>query len=289
MKLLNKLVVITGAGSGIGRQLALGALARGAAVAALDRNPALLSKTAELADAGDRLQTFELDVADRAGAAAAPARIAERFGREADGLVNNAGVIQPFVRIADLPMETIDRVMEVNLFGTIRLTKAFLPVLLARPEAHIACVSSMGGFLPVPGQSAYGSAKAGVKLFTEALACELKGTNVGVSVVFPGAIATDITANSGVDAPKVEPEAGKKQREYKLTSAADAAKIILDGIEANRLRILVGQDAKFMDAIYRISPERAAAFITKQMANLLPGDARQPTRTPADRSLRTSA
>lgn len=115
-----------------------------------------------------------------------------------DGIINNAGIIQPFVDLNDLGMDRIERVLNINFYGTLYMVKAFLPFLLERPEAHIVNVSSMGGFLPVPGQSIYGASKAAVKLMTEALHSELKGTNVSVSVVIPGGIATDIKKNSDI-------------------------------------------------------------------------------------------
>jgi short-subunit dehydrogenase len=97
-----------------------------------------------------------------------------------------------------LPYDAIERVLNVNLYGVIYMTKAFLPHLLTRPEAHIVNVSSMGGFFPVPGQSLYGASKAAVKLLTEGLYSELIDTNVRVTAVFPGAIATNISQNSGL-------------------------------------------------------------------------------------------
>jgi short-subunit dehydrogenase len=176
------------------------------------------------------------------------------------------GIIQPFVKIADLDLQTIERVMNVNWWGVVYMTKTYLPLLLARPEAHVCNISSMGGFLPVPGQSCYGASKAAVKLFTEGLHSELAGTKVGVTIVFPGAIETHITENSGV---KISSEMEGQKGSYKLTSPKDAAKMILDGIEGNKYRVLVGQDAGFMDKIYRLSPERAAAFIANKMKSLL--------------------
>jgi short-subunit dehydrogenase len=147
------------------------------------------------------------------------------------------------------------------------LNRAFLPIFLGRPEAHIVNVSSMGGFLAVPGQTIYGASKAAVKLFTEGLHSECAGTNVRVTVVFPGAVATNITANSGVDIP-VSPEMA--QAAARRTLAADkAARIILDGMERDAYRVLVGGDAKLMDRLYRLSPRRAAGFIAGQMKDLL--------------------
>ncbi|HSL34785.1 MAG TPA: SDR family NAD(P)-dependent oxidoreductase [Candidatus Limnocylindrales bacterium] len=127
----------------------------------------------------------------------------------------------------------------------------------------------MGGFLPVPGQTIYGASKAAVKLFTEGLHSECAGTNVHVTVVFPGAVATNITTNSGVEIPISGSEAQTRAR--RITSADKAARIILDGMEKNAYRVMVGGDAKLMDRLYRLNPRRAAAFIAGQMKDLLRG------------------
>lgn len=182
-----------------------------------------------------------------------------------DGLINNAGIIQPFVTIEELDYATIERVMAVNFMGSVYMVKAFLPFLRERPVAHIANVSSMGGFLPVPGQVLYGASKAAVKLLTEGLYAELLDTNIGVSVIMPGAVATNITANSGVSIPGMDASAASAR----TTSAADAARIMLDGIEHNRLHIYVGRDSLMMGAACRIAPKEATKMISKQMKGLL--------------------
>jgi len=267
MKVLNKVVVVTGGANGIGRELVLALLSKGASVAAVDINAPALEETLALAGRNrDRLATYIVNVADRAAVNALPAQIIARFGA-VDGIINNAGIIQPFVRLKDLDDAAIDRVMNVNLFGTLYMTRAFLPHLLARPEAHITNISSMGGFLPVPGQTIYGAAKAAVKLLTEGLSSELLGTNVKVTVVFPGAIGTNIAGNSGVmdSLPK---DAGGPAP--KMLAPGKAAQIILEGIENDAYRVLVGSDARLMDAIYRLDPQRAARFIYNQMRTLLP-------------------
>ncbi len=132
--------------------------------------------------------------------AALPAEVAAHHGA-VDGVVDCAGIIQPFVRLKDLEDPAIERVFAVNWYGTFNVTRALLPVFLARPVGHIVNVSSMGGFLPVPGQTIYGASKAAVKLLTEGLHAECGGTRVRVTVVFPGAVAANITSNSGVDTP----------------------------------------------------------------------------------------
>jgi NADP-dependent 3-hydroxy acid dehydrogenase YdfG len=269
MRVAGKVLVVTGAGSGIGREVAREALRRGAKVAACDVNPTTLAETADLAGAGGRLSTHELNVADRAAVEALPAAVTERHGA-IDGIVHCAGIIQPFVRLKDLEYATIDRVFAVNWLGTLFLTKTLLPILLARPEGHIVNVSSMGGFLPVPGQTIYGASKAAVKLLTEGLHSECAGTNVRVTVVFPGAVATNITTNSGVAAPGGASAADTEKMARRITPADKAARIILDGMEKDAFRVMVGGDATFMDRIYRLDPRRAAGFIAKQMKSLLP-------------------
>lgn len=267
MRVRDKVFVVTGGGSGMGRELSLGLLVRGARVATIDIRRESLDETRELADAGERLATFVVDVTDRDAVMALPEEVISALG-SVDGLINNAGVIQPFVRVADLDVEVIDRVLNVNLYGPIHMVKAFLPHLLERPEAHIANVSSMGGFLPVPGQTIYGASKAAVKLLTEGLYAELLDTNVGVSVIMPGAVRTNITDNSGVSMPEMSPEDNEKAASRGLT-AEEAAAIMLDGIEDDRLHIYVGRDSRMMSLATRVAPRRATHLISKQMKDLL--------------------
>ncbi|MBV6395205.1 MAG: putative oxidoreductase SadH [Anaerolineales bacterium] len=268
MKAQNKIMVITGGGNGIGRELVLNLLSKGAHVAAVDISEAGLKETAELAGGKqDRLSTHIVNITDRSAVEALPEQIIAKYG-VVDGLINVAGIIQPFVRINDLDYAAIERVMSVNFYGTLYMIKTFLPHLLKRPEAHIANVSSMGGFLPVPGQSIYGASKAAVKLMTEALHSELSNTNVRVTVIFPGAIGTNIANNSGVGNTLNVP--GDSQRQsFKMLAPDKAAAIIVDAIEKDKYSVFVGQDSKFMDFIYRLHPKRAAGFIARQMAALL--------------------
>jgi short-subunit dehydrogenase len=226
-----------------------------------------VAETAVLAGVADRVSTHVLNVADKSAVEALPAAVGARFGA-VDGVIHCAGIIQPFVRLKDLDYAAIDRVMAVNWLGTLYMTKTFLPLLVARPEAHIVNVSSMGGFLPVPGQTVYGASKAAVKLLTEGLHAECAGTPVRVTVVFPGAVATNITANSGVDIPVSGADAEAMAR--RITSAETAARLILEGMERDAYRVMIGGDAKLMDRLYRLSPRRAAGFIAGRMKDLLP-------------------
>lgn len=266
MQIENNVFVVTGGGNGMGREVALELLRRGARVAAADLSADGLAETARLAAAGDRLTTHVLNVADRDAVLALPAAVEAAHG-QVDGLLNIAGIIQPFVKIQDLPFEQIERVMNVNFWGVVGMTKAFLPTLLARPAAAILNVSSMGGFLPVPGQAAYGASKAAVKLFTEALFAELQGTNVAVTVVFPGGVSTNITGNSGVDVAAMAAAGDGKQRT--TTTPADAGRQIVDGLATGAFRVRIGSDARFMDRLSRLSPKRATLLIADQMKSLL--------------------
>ena len=267
MQIENKVFVVTGGGNGMGREVALQLIARGARVAAVDLNQAGLDETAALAAAGDRLTTHAVNVTDRKAVLALPAAVKKAHG-QIDGLFNVAGIIQPFVKIIDLDFDVIERVFNVNLWGTINMTKAFLPELLERPEAGLLNVSSMGGFLPVPGQAAYGASKAAVKLFTEALYAETRGTNLSVTVVFPGGVATNITGNSGVDTSKMAAMAGEG-KPRKTVTPAEAGRQIIEGLEKGAFRVRIGSDARFMDRLSRLSPRRATLLIADQMKALL--------------------
>jgi len=266
MQVMGKVFVVTGGGSGMGRELTLLLLKKGARVAALDMNESTLKETESLAgEYRENLSIHVANITDRDAVLNLPEAVIQIHGA-VDAIINNAGIIQPFVKIKDLEFKDIERVFNVNFWGLVNMTKAFLPHLLKRPEAHIINTSSMGGYLPVPGQTVYGASKAAVKLFTEGLHSELLETNVHVTTVFPGAIATNISANSGVSSNTVSSENAPK---FKMTTAPVAAEIIVDGIEKNKYRVMVGSDAKMMDFLSRLMPERAAKIIYTQMRSLL--------------------
>ena len=267
MNPLNKTIIVTGGGSGMGRELVIQLLKKGARVAAIDVNNNTLIETKTLSgELGKNLSLHTVNIADRTHVEQLPEAILKIHG-SIDGLINNAGIIQPFVKINDLTYDAMDRVMNVNFYGVVYMTKTFLPYLLKQSEAHIVNISSMGGFLPVPGQTVYGASKAAVKLFTEGLNSELKGTSVGVTVIFPGAIATNITENSGIKMDLSKMDASQKQ--YKTLPASEASRLIIAAMERKAFRACVGSDSNFMDFIYRLHPRFAAGFIAKKMANLL--------------------
>ena len=264
MDISGKVFVITGAGNGIAREVALQLLARGARVAGVDLSEAGLAETATLAAAGDRFTSHAVNIADRDAVAALPEAVLAAHG-QIDGLLNIAGVIQKFVKIADLDFSEMEKVMNVNFWGVMHTVKAFLPHLVARPEAALVNVASMGAYAPVPGQAVYGASKAAVTLLTEALYAELMDTSVAVSIVFPGAIGTNIAANSGLDMSG----AGAEGSTHKTTSAVKAGEVIVETIEKGHFRATIGSDAATMDRLSRLNPKMATRLIAKQMGDLL--------------------
>jgi len=266
LKVTNKVIVVTGGGSGIGRELVLQLIKRNAKVAAVDLNEDALNETMTLAgNDKDKISVHVVNVSDREAVNALPQQVIDAHG-SIDGLINNAGIIQPFVPFQDLSQEAIDRVLNVNLYGVIYMTKAFLPFLLERTEAHIVNISSMGGFFPFPGQTLYGASKAAVKLLTEGLYSELLDTNIGVTVVFPGAIATKITENSGVSRDNNDAESSSS---LPMTSPSDAATTIIEGMEKDKFQVYVGNDAKLMNILYKLIPKRATHFMQRRMKGML--------------------
>ena len=267
MNVNGKVIVVTGGGSGIGRQLVLELLRRGARVASVDLSAEGLAETTELAgEMRSRLSSHQLNITDLPAVEALPEAVIAAHGA-VDGIINNAGIIQRFIPFKDLTIAEIERVMNINYYGAIYMTKVFLPHLLKRPEAHIVNVASMGAFVPVPGQTIYGASKAAVKLFTEGLHSELMGTRVGVTLAIPGATTTNIALNSGVMTRDLQEKADK---EYKTTPADVVAREFVNGMEAGKYRVLVGSDTKTMDFLHRLMPKRAASIIYNQMKNLLP-------------------
>ncbi len=264
MKIAGKVFVVTGAGNGIGRQVVLDLVQRGARVAAVDRRQESLNETQALVPAG-AISLHDVDITDREAVAALPQQVLAAHG-QVDGLVNVAGVIQRFVPVAELDLSEIDRVMAINFQGTLLMDKAFLPLLLARNESSLVNVSSMGALVPVPGQGAYGASKAAVALLTATLFAELKGTPVAVTLVYPGAVATQIAANSGVDMSRLMPATGDAP---KMTPAPEAARQIVDAIERGTYRVRIGSDARMLDRLGRLMPTRSISIIANKMKDLL--------------------
>ena len=265
MKVLNKTFVVTGGGNGLGREIVLELLKRGSQVAAVDIDENSLDQLVkDTLDYKDKLKTYSLNIMDFEQIISFKDEVLKDF-KKVDGLINVAGVIQPFVKINDLDYDSIRRVMDINLYGTLYMVKTFLPEILKLDEGHIVNFSSMGGFLPVPGQAIYGASKAAVKLMTEALYAELKDTNVKVTLVFPGAVKTNIAKHSIKDAPDMN----ESESKHKMLSPEKAALLTINAIEKNKLYVYYGSDSRIMNKLYRLMPKRAVNIIAKKMGGLL--------------------
>jgi NAD(P)-dependent dehydrogenase (short-subunit alcohol dehydrogenase family) len=265
-KVNGKVCVVTGAGSGIGRELALELARRGArAVAISDVNDEGLTQTARLVGEQAPAATIHqqhLDVADRQAFTAYAETVAGEFG-VVHQLYNNAGIASgKTVREADFAM--YDKVIGVNLFGVIHGTKVFLPHLIASGDGHVTNISSLNGFMAQDELSAYCTTKFGVRGFTETLRIEMLRDKlpVRVTVVHPGGVKTNIANNGLLHAEELGYEVSDHERRRvqayndKLLRMPPsvAAKIIVDAVESNRARVLVGNDAKMVDLIVRIFP-----------------------------------
>jgi len=253
-------IAVTGAASGIGRALAIELAARGADLALADRDEAgLQTVAAEIAKASPRkVSLHRVDVSEQEQIAA--------FAREAVAahpslniLINNAGVslLGLFHEIDQAQMEWL---FNINFWGAVHATRAFLPHLASQPASHIVNISSIFGIMAPPGQTAYSAAKFAIRGFSEALRHELQiaKSPVRLSVVHPGGIKTNIVRNSraGVGVTDNERRAQSIERFDAIaqTSPKDAALRIIKGIEKNEPRILIGSDARFMELLQRFRP-----------------------------------
>jgi len=255
MEYAGKAAVVTGAGSGIGRALVTELARRGADVAASDVDKVGLDETVELCGrAGGKVRPYALDVSDREAMLAHADDVMRDFGR-VDLMVNNAGVALA-ASVLESSFEDIDWLLGINLFGVINGTKAFLPHLVASGDGHLVNISSVFGLIGVPTQSAYCTAKFGVRGFTESLRLEMiaESVPVGVHCVHPGGIRTNIARNARVDPSVAQRSAdpGKDFDRVARTTPAKAATKILKGVDKGSPRILIGTDAYVIEAIPRL-------------------------------------
>ncbi|PWJ47496.1 Short-chain dehydrogenase [Quadrisphaera granulorum] len=272
-----KVCVVTGAGSGIGRALALELAKRGARLALSDVVLDGVSETAERARAlGAQVHVAQLDVADRAAVTAYAVVVADLHGA-VHQLYNNAGVAGGSTvlesAVLDSAWADFERVLSINLFGVIYGTRAFLPHLVASGDGHVVNISSLNGFMAQDGLSAYSASKFGVRGFTEALRVEMlaAGHPVRVTVVHPGGVHTQIAtaalerARASGHRVTAADEAQVRRYQEKLLRMApeQAARIVVDGVVAGRSRILVGRDAKIIDAVVRLVPSHYPAIVAR--------------------------
>lgn len=258
-------VVLTGAGSGIGAALARVLAQRGAHLALVDLDDAGLEETVRGLPTSCRVSRHVMDVADPVAIDALPAAVEAAHGAPADILINNAGVALSG-SFADVAARDFDWLMAINLHGPIRLTRAFLPILLLRPGAQIVNISSIFGIIAPPGQTAYCAAKFGLRGFSESLRHELAPRGIGVTVVHPGGVRTSIARNAritGPDNPEQAEERAKQMEKLLVMPPERAAGIIADGIERRARRVLVGNDARMMDIVQRLMPARYWSVVQK--------------------------
>jgi short-subunit dehydrogenase len=251
-RLENKVVVITGAASGIGAALARGLAQRGAHLALVDVDRAGLGRVgAELSPFTGRVSLHTADVADRARMEALPVEVVAEHG-SVDVLINNAGVTIG-ATFADHSIDDAEWLLGINLMGVLYGTKFFLPELLASEDALIVNLSSMFGIFSMPGQAMYSASKAAVRGFTEALFTELDGTSVRLLSVHPGAIRTNVIRSArGMEA-DAKVTAVDLQERFGMP-AERAAATILRAMERDKRRLLIGVDAHIGVLLKRLFP-----------------------------------
>ena len=256
MRLTGRTAVVTGAAGGIGRAIAVSLARRGCHLALADVDEAGLAETADLARVdGVRVSRHRVDVADRLAVAGFPNVVtAEHAG--VDVLVNNAGVAVggTFEQVSD---EDFEWLFEVNFWGVVRMTRAFLPLLRASDDGRVVNLSSVYGLIAPPEQVAYAASKFAVRGFSEALRHELEGSGVGVTVVHPGGVNTSIAEKARVPAGVTEEEIARRRERYKKLLRLPpevAGETIVRGIEHRQARVLIGSDAKVISLIARLLP-----------------------------------
>lgn len=254
-----KTALVTGAGGGIGRNIALGLAKRGVRGLALcDILEDTVRETASLAQAlGAQVSVHVFDIADRCAIEALPAQVRDEHA-SIEVLVNNAGVTLG----GHFDAGTIDEfewVLTINLLGVTRMTRVFLPQLKQVPAAQIINISSLFGLIGVPGQAAYCASKFGVRGFSNALIAELDQSNVGVTVVHPGGISTEIANRARMPASLTEEQVSKGRasaNKLLVMPPQQAAEIILDAAARRQERVIVGRDAKIAALFERFFPVR---------------------------------
>lgn len=266
-----KVCVVTGAGSGIGRALALDLARQGAALALSDKNAASLAETAALLTsyASNRIRTDVLDVSDADAIELYAPMIRESLG-PADCVFNVAGLSR-IGSFNNTSLASFESVLNVNFWGTVRMSKAFLGQLVETKGA-IVNISSVFGLIAVPGQAHYCASKFAVRGFSETIAAELESEDVHVACVHPGGVATNIARSAIVDAmPKnatSSEDLAARFDKIAITSPERAAEIILDGVKRGKRRIMIGRDAKIVSFLQRMFPAGYPAILKR-----LKGDA----------------
>ncbi len=267
-RLKDRVAVVTGAASGIGRATAIALTREGCHVALVDIKEEPLAETRALCGASRNVSTHVLDVSDKAAMTQLAADVKQEHGGT-HILINNAGV-SVGATFADHSLEDFEWLMGVNFWGVVYGCKLFLPELLQADEAHIVNVSSVFGLQGVPMNAAYCASKFAVRGLSESLRAELVETHVGVTCVHPGGVATNIVR----DARFVEPDGmeGVQQRAVetfkKMLPPERAAQDILRGIKRNSARVMVTREAYAIDWVKRAFPDLSTRIVGKNWRNL---------------------
>ncbi|OZC94649.1 acetoin dehydrogenase [Rhodococcus sp. 06-235-1A] len=267
-----KVAVVTGAGSGIGRALALELAGRGAKLALSDVDTAGLDETVRRVEAlGAEVKSDFLDVSQRETVLDYAEAVVAHFGK-VNQIYNNAGIAY-HGDVDKSSFKDIERIVDVDFWGVVNGTKAFLPHIQASGDGHIINISSLFGLLAIPSQSAYNAAKFAVRGFSESLRMEMliSRAPVKVTVVHPGGIKTAIARNATV-AENYDQADFAKFFDTKLakTTPLDAAKTILKGVEKGKGRVLIGSDAIALDLLQRITGSRYQGLIVAVSRRALP-------------------
>lgn len=247
----NKVAVITGAGSGIGRALANQLAASGANLALADMNMAGLEETVANLPAKVKATTYKLDVADRAAYQAFVKQVIADHG-QVDAVINNAGIVR-LHSMEQGTYEDYEKSFDVNVWGVIYGCKEFLPYLKKQSQAWLANISSGAGIVGIANYTSYNSTKFAVRGLTEALRNELRDTNITVSCIHPGGVNTNIQS-AGVHSKDAQDSAAKLASAIEQMTPDQAANIMLAGMAKGKKRILVGSDIKILDIIARLFP-----------------------------------
>jgi short-subunit dehydrogenase len=263
--LKGKVVVVTGAASGIGAALASALAAKGARLMLADLDASGLDKVATtVRNLGGECYCQVTDTGNEAAIYALAEQTQKMLG-EAEVVINNAGVglIAPVEKVSTSDAHWL---MNINFWGVVHGCQAFLPQMRTRPQAVLVNVSSIFAMVSMPTQSIYNASKAAVRGFSDALREELRDTAVGVLCVHPGGIKTNIANRARITDSSMVADSDQEMRDnftkVARTTPAQAAQVIIGAIEAGRTRVLIGADAKFMDFLFRLNPSRSSAWLT---------------------------